>query len=862
MAIIRFTKDSTDKYAYLNIFPDQFLSAKEKQQDSYVKNVMDYFSNQAHAQYIDHRNTFVKNYRFIKGIMTREDFYEEEDVKSFTEVLTRDTELPKNVVMYSIMATPINELVGEVSKRPDKYKAKAFDDESRSEELQYKTEILQKYILGQARADILEKAAMEGVEIPDEEIEGLTLDKVKDELDGYTSVAEKWCNHILNCLKAEFNIKEKSEDTFRDLLVCAREWFHIYEDNSKLGFNVEVVNPKNEWHLMGSDKKYTSDPSGRMNGAYAGGKIEVMELSEIIESSPDLTKEEIDHLRSGMNNFGLINARESNLSNGVNPGTDSITYDTYDPLVQQSQMILEAEVSGYVDDMRDFLGQTNNGLSFGHKFVVITSYWVSKKKIGRVQYLDEMQTIQSSLVDENYKNGDIPTQVGKIQWGWINEWYQGKKWGDDVYSIKPLKILNYYPIIGTIYENKNAEPKSVTDMMKPFQVTYNVCMNQMFELLKKEIGNVGVVNIRRIPRVKDGDGQDDIDVWEMEAKDRGIIFDDDSPENTKAPVSNQSVARNIDLTRSSEIQTRYNLAIQLKNECWELIGMSKQRLGSVSASESATGTNAAIAQSYTQTEPLYVAHEYVLGQLYQACIDASLYIASSKPETTLSYITSTGQSAFIQVNGNDLKFRDIKLFMTNRPEDTKMFNELKSLSQAVIQNGGSLYDVIELYTTDSVREMKKVFRDLRDKTDSLQQQASQQKQAEMEQNKAIADAQIQQAYQEQQEIMQNTNYQNELDRLAEKEIAIIKATGFGEVTSEDNNNNGIPDILELSNIALARDKANNDFTGKLTDIQSKNKQFDSKMSIEKDKIKVARENMVNDLAVARENAKNRNNKKS
>ena len=43
-------------------------------------------------------------------------------------------------------------------------------------------------------------------------------------------------------------------------------------------------------------------------------------------------------------------------------------------------------------------------------------------------------------------------------------------------------------------------------------------------------------------------------------------------------------------------------------------------MGSITASESATGTNAAISQSYSQTEPLFVAHEYVLkhvSQLYR-----------------------------------------------------------------------------------------------------------------------------------------------------------------------------------------------------------------------------------------------------
>ena len=44
------------------------------------------------------------------------------------------------------------------------------------------------------------------------------MEEVKDELDNYTSVAEKWANHVLTCQKADFTLKEKSEDAFRDML--------------------------------------------------------------------------------------------------------------------------------------------------------------------------------------------------------------------------------------------------------------------------------------------------------------------------------------------------------------------------------------------------------------------------------------------------------------------------------------------------------------------------------------------------------------------------------------------------------------------------------------------------------------------
>jgi len=860
MAIIRYTKDATIRYAYLNIFPDQFKTDKEKQDESWIKNTMDYFSNKAYAEYIKNRDTFVKNYDLMKGILRMEDFYQEPEVRSFTDVLTSDLELPAYVKMYSIVTTPINELVGEISKRPDTFRVKAFDDDSKAEELQFKTDTLQQYVIGQVKQQLLQKAAMSGEEIEDEQLEQMTMEQVKDQLDSYTSIAEKWANHILTCQKAEFNIKEKSEDAFRDLLISARQFYHIYEDNSKLGFNIEVANPKNTWFLTTPDRKYISDPTGRAQGAYAAGTVQVMELSEIIEAIPDLTKEEIDHLRSSLQDYGLINVRESNLGNpDAIPGQDSVMYDTFDPLVLQTRMIIESEMKENNDGLKDFLGLTNNVSSFGYKYVVVRSYWISKKKIGKLIYIDEMGNEQSTLVDENYKSGTIPTQQS-LEWGWINEWYQGTKIGPDIYHIKPFKLLNYCPIIGTTYEVKNTEAKSLVDLMKPFQVLYNVCMNQLYKLLEKEMGKVQLMSLRHIPIPKDGDAQDALDIWEMEARNRGVVFIDDSPENMKSPSSfNQFTA--LDLTRTQEIQSRYTLAQQVKLECWELVGMSKQRMGSVSASESATGTNTAMQQSYSQTEPLFVAHEYVLGQLYQSIIDAALYVESSKPQSTLSYITSEGESAFVQVNGTDLSFRDLKVFPTNRPEDTQMFNELRQLSQAVIQNGGTLYDIIELYSTKSMREMKKVFKDLRDNQIAQQQQAQQLEQQKVQQQQEQAQAQMQQAIQMKQADQAHDDYQRELDRLSKEKIAIIQATGFGNVESEDANANTIPDVLEMSKLTQAENKATKDYGLKMADIQSKNKQASDKMSIEKEKLTVARENMANDLAVAKENAKGRNNKK-
>ena len=93
MAIIRYTKDATIRYAYLNIFPDQFKTEKEKQDESWVKNTMDYFANKAYAEYVKNRDTFVKNYDLVKGILRPEDFYMNKQVKSFVDTIVDNISL-------------------------------------------------------------------------------------------------------------------------------------------------------------------------------------------------------------------------------------------------------------------------------------------------------------------------------------------------------------------------------------------------------------------------------------------------------------------------------------------------------------------------------------------------------------------------------------------------------------------------------------------------------------------------------------------------------------------------------------------------------------------------------------------------
>jgi hypothetical protein len=263
-------------------------------------------------------------------------------------------------------------------------------------------------------------------------------------------------------------------------------------------------------------------------------------------------------------------------------------------------------------------------------------------------------------------------------------------------------------------------------------------------------------------------------------------------------------------------------------------------------------------QSYSQTEPLFIAHEYVMGQLYQAVIDASLYIESSKETSTLSYVTAEGESAFVKVNGSDIRLRELWVFLTNRPEDTTMFNEIRALSQAIIQNGGTVYDIVELYTSKSQRELKKVFKDLKDKMEEQTRIQNEQKQQELDQQNQQFQTQLQIAEQTRLSIEANDNYQKELDRINKKEVAAINALSRNENATADTDNSGIADSLEVTNQLINRDKAAQDFASKMADINSTSALERSKLAVKREELQISRENQANDLAIAKENAKGRN----
>jgi hypothetical protein len=392
--------------------------------------------------------------------------------------------------------------------------------------------------------------------------------------------------------------------------------------------------------------------------------------------------------------------------------------------------------------------------------------------------------------------------------------------------------------------------------MKPFQTLFNVCMNQLWKLLEKDMGVVSLMSIRHIAVPKDSDAQDALDAWEEEARKRGVMFIDDSPENLKGPSSFNQFTK-LDLSRHNEIQARYNLAAQIKIAAWELVGISPQRTGDVAATETATGTNTAMAQSYAQTEPYFVQHGYLMNDVFQAMLDAAQYIESSKPVSTIKYLTNEGEQAFLQVNGSDLKSKDLWCFVTDRAEDVQSLREFRQLAQAMLQNGATAYEIAEMYSTNSMRKIKSVMKKIKEQQMEYQQQAQQMEQQKLEQEGQAEMMKLKFEAEENEKDRIHETYENALDRINKKEAALIQALGRNENATADNDNSGIADALEVTRMSFDQQEANRKFELELSKLQNEKSDIQEKMKLEKEKLQVARENMQNDKEIAQINAKNR-----
>ena len=784
--IIESLKEYTDPVNHAYFYPEQFVSLSDKEKESWIKSTMDYFANIAFAQY-KQNITFRKNYRLLNGEFNFSDYTNipemQELISYLNDVPDQEPEVPQHLKHYPIVNPPINQLKGELINRPHKYKVKAVDDEAVNETIDFRTELIKEHFVKKLEAQL------EGQPI-DPEQEAQMQQEIQNKILDYTSVAEEWGNKTLNALKYHFNFREKSQQAFLDFLVTGKEFHHFYPDNSRLGFTYKTENPSNVWYLANRNAQYTSD-------CWALGLIEVLSMSEIVERY-NLTGEEVEHLK----NRSLQNLR----NNEYSPLAPALP-DPNDPLWQLTFENVGDFANGGID---------HNVFSFNsqHSYTVVTSYWQSKKRIFKRTYLDEEGFQQEMFVSEDYKMdktlGDIT-----LEELWINEWWRGIKIGADIYvNVEPLEFTQSAPIVGIINTTRNTQGKSLLDLLKPYQVLYNICMNQLWELLEKEIGVVFLGDLKVVPKK---DSQDPIETMLWNAKNRGTLLIDTSIENTGGAVQFNQFSR-LDLTRSLEIQARIQLAQQLRLEAYELVGLTRQRLGNSQASDTATAANNALIQSFAQTETWFAWHDNILQKVYQTILDMAQYIELQKPTSTLNYLNSELETVFLQVSKNEL-LHELFVFVSSYAEDKVTLEQLKQLAQPAMQNGAELSEMVDLFTANSERSLRKTLGDVQKRKEAIRQQDQALKQQQLEQQQAQFEQKMQMDAAQKAEDARRDDMNKQLDR--ENRLQVVQLQGIANEGSYS------PDV-DTTGLLIEQTKIAQDISKQTFEKVTKNKELNLK----------------------------------
>jgi hypothetical protein len=864
--------------------PDQFAPEKDKLSADWIKSAMDYYANIAYSQYWSN-HTLKKNYDLLNGILIKEDYFTP-DYEKLVEFLDEATsvEIPDYIKHYPMMNPPLNTLIGEITKRPDNVRFKAIDEHSNNDFMREQTESLtnalkqkiQEVMMARAnKAGLLEQREqlvtqaqtlkqsldqiqasgvdmkspettpeleqiaqqMQQIEQQLQQVESQIKELSPKELEGYLnktyqSTAEQWANLKLQQLKIEFDVKSKSEDGFRDFLITAREYHHIYLDKSKSGLNYEVLNPVKTWLLTEPDPKFTTD-------CYAIGYIESMEMSKILDRF-SLTEEEIEYLREHRDDYVKNPNADVNIFESGKTGYDSVFYPQHDPLRTQYEATVRAELEQHaLLDTYDPSGERYYPYGYmgydtrNHRYTVVISYFKSKRKIGKLTYIDDEGFEQIEIIDDNFEYDKNDPTILDIEWEYKNEWWRGVRIGQAVYLMEPLRYTELPPIVGVFQYSKNTIPKSLVDQMKVYQIIYNICLNQIYLLLEKEVGVAVLYNLRQLPRYKDLTDEDALEKMTTLAKEAGVLGIDDSPENTKGQSTFNQYTR-LDLTRTQEIQSRISLATWAKSQCWELLGFTPQRLGSVAATETATGINQSLSQSFSQTEPITALHEQCLNLVYQQLIDTAQYLDSQKDVSTITFVNSDMHNEFLTINGNDLKTRDLQVYVTNRAEDKRKLEEIRQLSMAYAQNQLHPYYSTIINTSQSVSEIREFLKEDMQKKEAQQAEQQQMQQKQLDQQKQLAEQQMQLAEQRAEQDRQFKAQQSELDRKKDVVVAQIRAAS----SPSDVNVNQVPDALEVEKFNSSYTKMIKELDLKQQDLENRRTTTDREFKIKEAELKL------------------------
>jgi hypothetical protein len=366
------------------------------------------------------------------------------------------------------------------------------------------------------------------------------------------------------------------------------------------------------------------------------------------------------------------------------------------------------------------------------------------------------------------------------------------------------------PVEGAVFSDRNTKSTALIDLMKPFQIGYNIVNNQIADILVDELGTVILLDQNALPRHSMGEdwGKNNLAKAYVAMKNFQMLPLDTSITNTENALNFQHFQK-LDLEQTSRLMSRIQLATYMKQQAYEVIGINPQRMGQQLSQQTATGVEQAVGASYAQTEMYFMQHsDYLMPRVHQMRTDLAQFYHSTKPSARLTYVTAADEKVNFQINGTDLLMRDLNIFATTKANYRAVLEQLKGMALNNNTTGASIYDLGKLVQSESIAELNTVLKDSEAKIKA-------QKDQEMQHQQQMQDQALQAKAQEEKLKAEGADMRAEKDRQRDILVAEIRAAGFG--ATQDINQNQM-----------------SDFTDSMRDIQ-KSEQFTSQMSLERQK---------------------------
>ena len=877
--------------------PLQFLSKKDKNEEWAAWN-LDWLEWNGLKQIRRNARRLMKNYKLAKGIIDRSDYIIEEnnEYRDIVELLTREEATALELKFYPIIPNVINVLVAEFAKRSTKLTYRAVDEFSYNEMLEEKRKMVEETLLADAQLKIATALLEQGLDPSSEEAqqqlspENLkTLPEIEQFFKkDYRSMIEQWSSHQHKVDVERFKMDELEERAFRDMLITDREFWHfqMMEDD----YEVELWNPVVTFYHKSPDVRYISQ------GNWVG-KIDMFTVSDVIDKFGYIMSEEqlkaleaIYPIRSGgyivggYQNDGTY--YDGTKSHEWNVNMPSLAYRQYTTAVANS-------ITDGGDIINQILSQGEDYFDQGTAYLlrVTQAYWKSQKRVGHLTKITDSGEVINEIVTEDYEVTDKPiydTRLFKnknkdnlvfgehIDWIWINEVWGGIKIGPNIPSfwgmnnpggfspiyigiqknkIGPLKFQfkgdqSLYgcklPVEGSVFSDRNTKSTALIDLMKPYQIGYNIVNNQIADILVDELGTIIMLDQNTLPKHSLGEdwGKGNYAKAYVAMKNFQMLPLDTSITNTENALNFQHFQK-LDLSQTERLMSRISLANHFKQQAYEVIGVNPQRMGQQLSQMTATGIEQAAAASYAQTEVFFIQHcDYLMPRVHQMRTDLAQYYNSTKPSARLTYTSTADEKVNFEINGTDLLMRDLNIFCSTTANHRSILEQLKQMAMQNNTTGASIYDLGKIVQSDSIAELNNALKFSEDK-------AQQQKQQEMQQAQQLQQQQIQAQQETEKMKLDAQAMEKEKDRQRDILVAEIRAAGYGSMA--DVNKNEMSDYADAMKEIRSSEQYQEQTTLQREKQINENYRQNQKMDIEREKIQAQKDIADRQLEIAREN---------